>query len=465
MKSFMHLLPALTFSLLAPVAGAVSNTVTSAADDGGAHTLRTIIANAGSGDIINFTNTLSGQTILLTNGVMVISQNLTIDGSVLPNGISIDGNGASQVFDVTNATVVLNSLTLTNASNLATGPLPNGWGGAIYCHGTLTLNQCQIVNNTAQLAGAIFNQGGILTLNQCRVSGNSGVQDGGVIYSWASGVNILTGCTFFGNVAYLDKGFGGGVLVNDSSSSATLTQCTLSGNSGTGIGGAIYNTEGSSLTVVSCTITGNTNTSGNGGGINNDTTHSATLFMTNSIVAGNTAAAGADIYNPNPTGATLGGSNLIQNISGAVTGGYLNAAPQLAPLGNYGGPTPTMPPLPGSPIIDACTTVAPDFSNDQRGYPRIVGRYADIGAVEGVYNSAGTGKLTGTMNPGTGAFKVAFTNYSDIPFTMLASTNLALPLSQWSSLGSVTDAPPGTYSFSDTQVTNNAHRYYRVRSP
>src|SRR5262249_49090076 len=51
----------------------------------------------------------------------------------------------------------------------------------------------------------------------------------------------------------------------------------------------------------------------------------------------------------------------------------------LAPLGNYGGPTQTMPLLPGSPAIDAGTsTGAPTV--DQRGQARVGA--VDIGAFE-----------------------------------------------------------------------------------
>src|SRR5262249_36924106 len=55
--------------------------------------------------------------------------------------------------------------------------------------------------------------------------------------------------------------------------------------------------------------------------------------------------------------------------------------PQLEPLGDYGGPTQTMRPLPGSLAINTGdNTDAPD--TDQRGFPRIVLDFIDIGAVE-----------------------------------------------------------------------------------
>ena len=52
--------------------------------------------------------------------------------------------------------------------------------------------------------------------------------------------------------------------------------------------------------------------------------------------------------------------------------------PKLSPLGDYGGPTPTMTPLPGSPAIGGTAIGATKI--DQRGQPR-TGR-VDIGAFE-----------------------------------------------------------------------------------
>src|SRR5262249_35625804 len=55
--------------------------------------------------------------------------------------------------------------------------------------------------------------------------------------------------------------------------------------------------------------------------------------------------------------------------------------PLLEPLGDYGGPTPTMRPLPWSPALNAGDNAdAPE--TDQRGFDRLVLGYIDIGAVE-----------------------------------------------------------------------------------
>ena len=83
-------------------------------------------------------------------------------------------------------------------------------------------------------------------------------------------------------------------------------------------------------------------------------------MITNSIIAGNTASVGSDIYNEPAANynnyaynsLTYGGSNIVQNTydpdSGISGSTPINGAPLLAALGNYGGPTQTMPPLPGS---------------------------------------------------------------------------------------------------------------------
>ena len=81
------------------------------------------------------------------------------------------------------------------------------------------------------------------------------------------------------------------------------------------------------------------------------------------------------------------GANLISSIAGSYlteplpSGLSLVADPLLAPLGDYGGPTQTMPPLPGSPAIDAAGSTDPG-GTDQRGLPRFVNGALDIGAVE-----------------------------------------------------------------------------------
>ena len=73
--------------------------------------------------------------------------------------------------------------------------------------------------------------------------------------------------------------------------------------------------------------------------------------------------------------------------------------------------------------------------------------------------------LKGATRLGNGSFQFSFTNQSGANFSVFASTNLALPINTWSNLGPAVEAPSGQFQFTDPQATNNALRFYRVRSP
>lgn len=64
-----------------------------------------------------------------------------------------------------------------------------------------------------------------------------------------------------------------------------------------------------------------------------------------------------------------------------------------------------------------------------------------------------------------GAFRLGFTDQPGACFTVLASTNLALPLENWAPLGAPVESPAGQYQFDDLQATNHPQRFYRIQSP
>ena len=69
---------------------------------------------------------------------------------------------------------------------------------------------------------------------------------------------------------------------------------------------------------------------------------------------------------------------------------------------------------------------------------------------------------------GNGSFQLAFTNAPGYTFTILGTTNLFQNMTNWTVLGQVTDAPPGSgsYQFTDTgSKTNQPRRFYRVSWP
>ena len=282
--------------------------------DRGRGSLRQAILDSTNGATITFATNLSGATIRLKRGELVVDKNLDIDASALKDGIALDGNGAGRIFKIVRSTSTLTALTITNGNNRVDG----AGGGLFNDHGTVTLNSCTLVGNHAA-RGKLPDHAG-----------------GGALMSYGT---------------------------------LTLNQCTLTANTSER-GGAIGVSQSGVVNLNHCTVVSNTATGEQGGGIS--VRPGSQLILSNSIVAGNH------------------GSN-EPNISGTfsqVGTNILHGDPGLAPLGNYGGPTPTMPPLPGSPSTDRCTN-GTAFATDQRGggYTRVMNAYADIGAAEALVPS------------------------------------------------------------------------------
>jgi hypothetical protein len=76
--------------------------------------------------------------------------------------------------------------------------------------------------------------------------------------------------------------------------------------------------------------------------------------------------------------------------------------------------------------------------------------------------------LTGTTAAGDGTFLFTFTNTPGYNFTVLGTTNLSLPLTNWPVLGQATYdlSGPGNYLFTDPGAgTNQPQQFYQVRWP
>jgi hypothetical protein len=74
-------------------------------------------------------------------------------------------------------------------------------------------------------------------------------------------------------------------------------------------------------------------------------------------------------------------------------------------------------------------------------------------------------KLSSATMRTDGSFQFAFTNSVGALFGVLATTNLALPLTNWTALGGVVEIAPGQFQFSDLQATNGPKRFYRAFAP
>jgi len=64
-----------------------------------------------------------------------------------------------------------------------------------------------------------------------------------------------------------------------------------------------------------------------------------------------------------------------------------------------------------------------------------------------------------------GSFQFDFTNIPSKGFSVFRTTNVSLPLSNWTPLGPVTEDTPGQFRFIDPPVDLDGPRLYRVRSP
>ncbi len=347
-------------------------------NDSGFGSLRDAIANAASGDTINF-SLASPATITLAS-TLSINTSLTISGPGASN-VAISGNNALQVFSISGGTTVtISGVTIENGNF---GGYP--FGGGIANGGTLTLTNSIVSGNSGSyIGGGIYNYG-TLTLTNSTVSGNSASYYGGI---YNQGTLTLSNSTVSGNSA----SYYGGI---SNYGTLTLSNSTVSGNSASEIGGISNN---GTLTLSNSTVSGNS--ASYYGGIFNY----GTLTAKNSIVANN---AGGNCY----LGQTITsqGHNLSDDASCAFAGtGDLNsAAAGLDPGGlkANGGPTQTIALLPTSPAVDAiplspvnyCTdTNGNPVTTDQRGTTRPQGSACDIGAVE--LNQTQTGQTSQTIS-------------------------------------------------------------------
>jgi len=432
---------------LSPAAFATTYTVGNT-NDSGSGSLRDAIAQANTNpgaDTINFASNVTG-TITLTTGSLVIDDAvdiqgpgasvLTIDGNAqvtrpssptnygfYGSDVVINGGGGGQrrpTAILAATPVTISGLTFTG------GSAPNGGGIDAY-NTLLTVTNCVVTGNNADYSGGgifIGSDYSTLTVNNSTISNNTAGETGGGVSTTESAITIqqssVTGNTASG---------GGGVFVhNDNTNSLTITASTVSGNQSTGgddysNGGGVYtrhvsasvsnstianNTTGNygggfvshiayydgspnySATLANSTISGNS--ANTGGGVAQ--TDGGILTLTNMVVAGNTASTDPDAatyayYDGHPANGSLAATfSLIGNAGGATItdngGNILNVAAQLGTLASNGGPTQTMLPLAGSPLINAGDPAFSGPATDQRGagFPRIVNGRVDIGAVE-----------------------------------------------------------------------------------
>jgi hypothetical protein len=74
--------------------------------------------------------------------------------------------------------------------------------------------------------------------------------------------------------------------------------------------------------------------------------------------------------------------------------------------------------------------------------------------------------LTASAVMPDGSFEFSFTGASGAPYSILGTTDVSEPLSNWQVLGAAVESPPGQFQFIDPQAAAfDAQRFYAVRSP
>jgi predicted outer membrane repeat protein len=279
------------------------------------------------------------------------------------------------------STAVLDGFTIRGGH--ASGAYPNYYGGGLYIlQGTPTLRYLTITANYADIGGGVF-LGSLVHLTDSTVSGNAGQNGAGVATQAASTLARVTVASnqatvsgggiyafnnsspVFANLLFIGNTAPKGAALADSSSSPSLINATITGNSALAAGGAaIYNqkesTSTSSPSIRNTILWNNSN-----GSIANDTVSGAnTAVISYSLVEGCkpdgawNAACGSDA-----------GHNLV------------DVDPQIIDPANANLRLPST-----SPAIDAgddsVVSGAPGISVDFGGNPRLLGSHVDLGAYE-----------------------------------------------------------------------------------
>lgn len=279
------------------------------------------------------------------------STNIVVEG----NGHTLTQTCAGDQVMSSHGSGSVTFLDITVTGGDATGATP---GGAILAFGDLTVQNSTFTDNHAEFSGGALVANGTITVVDSTISNNT------------------TG------------GNGGGIAGNNLDSAVVVINSTVTGNRVTApdIGGG--GIAASDLTLVYSTVTGNSATRGA-----NIFIHQSSFVFRNSFgsVVADPQGGGTNCDFQGEPAVTSSGYNYSDDDSCLFTqptdvqnGG----SPMLGALAANGGPTLTMLPQTGSPLIDAIPVAscqadgAAGITTDQRGVARPQGSGCDIGAVE-----------------------------------------------------------------------------------
>jgi len=417
---------ALATALYASAHPSGGSIVVSNCDDAGQGSLRAAIATAPEASHIDLSQ-LACSTITLTSGAITINQQyLYLDGPGA-SALTIDGSSRDRIFNEYQfgaGYLDIERLSLAHGASA-------GDGGCLRSGGYVRLVQSAVHDCSAHTyvsnarGGAIYAYS--VGLDHSNVTGSMAYSEqadalGGGIYT-----RLLTafGSVIADNsaVSQAAHGSGGGAYITRE---LDLIESTVSGNRADVSGGILINGYGGtgSSTIGNSTISGNVAADYTGGLATN-----SYLAMRNSTVAFNCAsttpfgttyhigvglnfrftppnllstiianndlcvARGSDAMPQDQlydlggqafTGSITGANDLVMIAAVTLPPDTIDADPQLLPLRDNGGPTPTHALSDSSPAVDTGNDADGFFTYDQRGpgFPRTSGANTDIGAFE-----------------------------------------------------------------------------------
>jgi predicted outer membrane repeat protein len=327
-----------------------------------------VLRNDG-GDATFEDSLIAGNTIVLGNGtggaIAVVNGNLTLDGCNVSNNSAHDG-GALYIAPTAGTVRIVGSVFDNNLAGY--GAAIESWGSEVsIVHGRFTNGDA-----TTGDGGAIWELSGAITVDFSTFDDNAATTTGGAISCYDGSITIGRS-TLSRNYA---ETTGGGVYATCAFSAHDVT---FTGNGAIVGGGAVYLATAVDSSITHATI--DANSAPFGAGLYNDGASAGTLHVASSIVSSNEGGSCDGVL-------ASDGWNLNDDTScGGVftaTGDLMGVATPLKLLGDYGGPTHTQPPADGNPAIDriALGDAACDPPTDQRGTPRPYGVACDVGAIE-----------------------------------------------------------------------------------